>query len=45
MGGRISEKGDGNGKFNRGGIPTVFYCKLTSRLKDGGGGGYSHGIF
>ena len=28
---------DGYGKFNRGGIPTVFYCKLSSRLSEGGG--------
>jgi hypothetical protein len=36
MGERKRAAEDGYGKFNRGGIPTVFYCKL-SRLSEGGG--------
>ena len=37
---RNGEKGlyNGKGKITRGGISTVFYCRLKSRLSEGGGG-------
>jgi hypothetical protein len=40
---RNGEKGlyNGKGKITRGGISTVFYCRLKSRLSEGGGGGWS----